>query len=218
MTELHIAALVAHDSPFISQAQAAWECFSSSIIIHTDEGEGSWHERENEERSALWSKVCKATPVGDMVLILDDDMVPARDPRDLIHPHVDAVAFAHYDLWGYDPLTYRHDHMWTAHMRPRVWAVKMYPDMHLHTYPDRSIHCGHLPRQLPLANVIVAPDEYSLLHHAYASPQLRESKHEQYGERHSDLTADEREHVASIIDDDPNTHLLHIGEEWPLRF
>jgi len=156
-------------------------------------------------------------PIDDWVLILDDDMVPARNPKHLLHPHADAIAFALYDIWNYIPLTYRNDRFWSAHLRPRIWAFKMRPDIHEANYDDRTIHCGHLPA-IQFNNTIIAPDEYSLLHHAYASTVLRERKYDQYSQRRDDLTAGEWDHVESILDLNPVTHLLHIGEEWPLRF
>lgn len=165
-------------------------------------------------RQALWRLGVAANT--DWLMILDADMVPACSPRSLMVQPADAIAFKLYDLWSLQPALYRHDSHWQAHHCPRIWAVRNPGSVFDDQWPERGIHCGHLPMNLQGSRLIYAPDEYSLLHAAYSDAESRQQKAEQYAAKAWQLTQTEQEHAASILDS-----LVHLAPvpfpiEWPI--
>lgn len=165
-------------------------------------------------RQALWDLFINSG--ADWGLWLDADMLPASNPRSLFVDEVAAVAFPLYDLWSIKPYLYRHDGYWKAHTNPRIWAVQRPRDGFEAKWNDRGIHCGHLPLNLSLPRVIIAPPEYSLLHLAYSDAAERAAKYAAYMSRSFQLNRTEYEHAASIIDRSVECNLLPFPVEYDI--
>lgn len=174
----------------------------------------AWHE-ETTARQRLWHHAVLRTSPGDWIFVLDADMVPARDPRQFFDVEdADALAFPLFDLWS--PTTYRHDEVfWTAHRRPRIWAVRR-PEDREWEWSSRTIHSGHFPLNLDIERVLSLPERYGLLHYAYASAELREAKHAQYLSVKDKLSGFEIAHARSILDVEPQTSPLPMKPEFSL--
>ena len=152
----------------------------------------------------------------EWLLWLDADMVPAQDPRDLMFASLDGLSFPLYDLWSLTPLAYREDQLWSAHRGARLWAIRN-PGERRWRWQERGIHCGHLPLNLELSHLAVAPLSHALLHYAYATPELRAQKLQQYVSKQDQLTERELQHALSIGDAQPNTLPLQESVRWPLK-
>lgn len=153
----------------------------------------------------------------EWLLWLDADMVPAQDPKDLMFPSLDGLAFPLYDLWGLQPLAYREDQFWSAHRTHRLWAIRNPGANRRWQWHERGIHCGHLPFNLELRHVAHAPSSHAILHYAYATPELRRAKLAQYVSKQDQLTERELQHALSIGDADPHTLPLLEDVRWPLK-
>ena len=197
--------------------------------------------QETWARQAQWNFTMENSKEGDAILILDADMVPARDPRDFLDPEIDIYYFALYDLWDSlsiqrcstdavscltneececpieHRLFYREDSFWYGHHAPRVWMVRRPPDDFKPIWSKRGIHCGHLPLNLPAARQLYAPRSYSLLHYAYADPRDRSAKHLAYTSLHAQLSPQEFAHADSILDADPSLKPLPFTPQWHLQ-
>jgi hypothetical protein len=136
----------------------------------------------------------------DWLMVLDADMIPARDPRPLLHASADAIAFLLYDLWHLHPALYRDDGYWQAHRFHRTWAVRNIGPGFADQWPDRGLHTGHFPLNLQIQRQVFAPPEFSLLHLAYSDARERSRKAEQYASKAHVLTRQEQLHAASILD------------------
>lgn len=128
------------------------------------------------------------------VLWLDADQIPSSDPK----PHLKepSVAFRVFDLWSED--TYRCDAWWTGHQR--CWWRAIHAPTYARITPhwsERGWHSGHLPTNLP-GPVHHTPVECSILHYAYASPELRAKKADMYNELSRHLTQKEQFHAKTI--------------------
>lgn len=154
--------------------------------------------QEAHARQQLWR--LGAASGAEWLLCLDADMIPACNPRPLLHPAVDAIAFRLYDLWHLNPPLYRTDAYWRGHEYPRVWAVRNPGRAFIETWPDRGMHCGHFPNNLLIKRCITAPPEHSLLHLAYSDKDSRVAKREQYMDQAMQLSLPELQHAASITD------------------
>lgn len=153
----------------------------------------------------------ESTPDDGWVLFLDADMIPARNPRELMQGSSDAWAFVLFDLWEdrNGKFYYREDKYWQGHNHPRIWMVKKQSRKDW-TWNDRGIHCGHLPSNFSLQKGAgIAPYDMGLLHFAYVTPALRNAKRAQYGDVSSISTSHEQRHAASIID--PNPRILPLS-------
>lgn len=220
---LIVAALVRNEADrFWRSALEAWSQFADLIVvvddgstdgtawitrefsargevrgIALDSDNGMWG-KEASARAALWEQACYHANVGDYIFILDADMVPARDPRPLLASSPDAVAFTLYDLWS--PNEYRCDGFWQGHTAHRVWLVRRGEEPEEGwKWNERGVHCGHLPSNLVGGRMVYAPADFSLLHHAYVSPALREQKHAQYMSVRDQLSPFELAHADSIL-------------------
>ena len=157
--------------------------------------------RESPARSELWDWGVKEARDG-WLLICDADMILHGDPRPLCYSwDLNAWAWGLYDLWDSET-TYRVDNWWQyGPLRPRPWLVcpSRVPAGWTPEWPQRGIHCGHLPSNFPMI-CGVAPPEIYWLHEAYRSPEHRKQKHAQYMQVADQLTAFEREHASSVLD------------------
>jgi hypothetical protein len=237
---LIVAALVQNEmSRYMQSALAAWSSFADKIVLLDDassdetyahactyekvapyqryEARRAWG-AEAPARADLWQAVWDESKSGDALLWLDADMVPAQDPRELLHPSIDTYYFSLYDLWGSEQvhvaacaeapcscpsrLLYRSDPLWSAHMRPRSWMVRR-PRSFSPEWPTRGIHCGHLPANWRGERALFAPPSHALLHYAYADERDRASKHARYLELGDKLTPAELVHARTIVDPTP---------------
>lgn len=186
----------------------------AAVLSSPDPHEGMWG-KEAPMRAQLWQKAWEFTRPGDYILVLDADMVPARDPRPLLASEPDAVAFNLYDLWT--PDAYRIDGYWQGHNNWRTWCVRR-PETPAEgwVWPSRGIHCGHFPSNLKPGRVVSAPRDFGLLHYAYSSPELRRLKHEAYMSVAGQLSDFERAHAASILSE-PTLANLPFTPDYTLR-
>lgn len=217
---------------YLPSALEAWNEFADRIVVLDDHstdatpdicrdagafvvswsGPQAWG-NETPPRKALWEAAVQSG--SDFIMILDADMVPARDPRDLLLGGVDGVLFYLYDLWGDE--RYRSDHYWRGHTVPRLWLVRNPKSTRHDQWSGRNLHSGHFPAGLRLEKVLSAPRDFSLLHYAYALPEDRVKKKQQYlGQGHL-LTTHEWLHASSIDDPKPNLLKLDIAVTWPLH-
>ena len=170
---------------------------------------------EAEVRQALWRLGVHSG--AEWLMVLDADMVPARDPRSLLDTPASSIAFNLYDLWSTDPLQYRKDGFWQAHNNWRIWATRNPGPVFEDQWPDRGIHCGHFPANLQAGRVVYASEDYGLLHFAYSDSDERYRKYCQYAEKYSQLSEQEWLHAASIVDTPPTLASLPFPVEWDIR-
>lgn len=211
----------------------AWEQFADAIIALDDGSTDAtpdilqasskvvYHRRQDAEpmwgaeapvRQYLW-QLGVASGHG-WLFVLDGDMVPAKNPRPLLAAQADAVAFKLFDLWSLEPPLYRWDGYWQAANNYRVWCVRNPGRDFVDEWPDRGIHCGHFPHNLPIQRVVHAPIEYSLLHAAYSDREARAAKAAQYRSRAWQLSQMEQAHAASIED-----NLVHLAPvPFPIEY
>lgn len=172
---------------------------------------------EHVARAFLWGQALEATPDGDWIVFLDADQVVAGDFRPfLAQTDRNRAVFRVYDLWT--PTAYRSDAWWRV--RPWWQAVRITAETRCHewTWPDRGWHSGHVP--LNAATVFGAayevPDECSVLHYGYATPELRERHAAAYKARKDVLTDAELFHARTITDPRPRLVSLHLEPRWRL--
>ena len=235
---LHVASMIRNEADrFLAPALDAWNQFADSLIVlddgSTDDsreicaragayvvdaegGEVAWG-REAPKRARLFDVAWDVARIGDYILVLDADMVPARNPRTLMSSEADAIFFVLFDLWSLAPLTYREDDFWQGHLHPRLWMVrKTHAKKTPWEWSARGVHCGHFPTNLTATSHAFAPRDFALLHHAYVTPELRESKYVAYASVASHLSEGEIAHARSILDDSPNTYALDFDPEYHL--
>jgi len=240
---LIVASLVKDEMDrFLPSALRAWSTFADEIVILDDNsGDGSddfaedfgahvlrrrdapaaWG-AETDARRTLFEAAWSFARVGDYVLWLDADMVPARSPRVFMDSESDGVLFRLYDLWGKDDggrLLYREDSFWQGHFVERLWMVKKRRDEEVPReweWGQRGIHCGHLPLNFACDSFVMVPEDYYLLHFAYVAPELREEKYVRYASVAAELTTFERDHAKSILDAAPELIQLPFEPELSL--
>lgn len=229
---LTVASVVRNEADrFLSRAISSWQQFSDRIVVlddgSTDEtpeildsfgvewrsrpphdaddyGDGEWA-----VRAELW----EWTQDADWVIHLDADQTLSSDPR----PHLrePRVAFRVFDLWSAD--TYRSDAWWQGHSRcwwPAVHVPSVPADFEP-KWPRRQWHSANFPPNLP-GKIHSTPLECSVLHYAYASPELRAKKAEMYADLAPHLTAKEQFHAKTILTPDPQVKTLPFTPEWSL--
>lgn len=238
--QILLASLVKNEANrFLPSAIDAWGEFADKLLViddhSTDESvliakskgaevisstltESLWG-AETPLRQQLWEESLKRTESGDFIFILDADMVPAKNPRDLIQPHTDAIAFPLYDLWAeYSDgmLMYRDDRFWQGHNNHRVWMIKRPEDTEW-KWSGRGIHSGHFPVNLTMTNPIFTPEDYGLLHYAYKNNNLRTEKLKKYLKVANQLSNAEKMHANSIMDQSPKLKCLEFTPEFRLK-
>lgn len=194
--------------------------FDALVIERDAEAPKAWG-AEAAARAQLFAEAWRVTRVDDYLLVLDADMTPARDPTLLTETGADAIFFPLYDLWGEDErgrYVYREDRFWRGHQSPRIWMVRKTADFepHARDWQRRDIHVGHFPQGLAFEKAAYAPRDFSLLHYAYVTPELRADKYAAYASVASDLTDFERAHAISIMDPEPRVFQLPFEPELRL--
>ena len=185
-----------------------------ALVSHRGAEGPSWGS-ESPARAQLWQEAVGTGAT--WVFVEDADMLPLRDPTPLFLEGLDAVAFPLYDIWDLPTLSYREDQFWQGHLNHRVWAVRNPSVWFQPVWPDRGIHCGHIPTNIPLKRVLNAPHEFAILHLGYATPEARERKFKQYESQRHQLTEREWEHAKSILDPSPNLKPLPWEPQWPIK-
>jgi len=236
-THLTVATLVRNEANrFLPSALRCWQSFADSIvflddnstdntrdlaaeagaIVHRRDASPMWGE-ESLARQQLWDLALEHTPDGGHVLFLDADMIPARNPRDLLQGNCDAWAFPLYDLWEEKrgKLYYREDNYWCGHLHPRIWLIRK-PSVQDWAWNARGIHCGHLPLNYSVRAAGIAPLDMSLLHFAYLTPELRREKGLQYGKTERIMSPFEVRHAQSITDASPRLLPLPFTPQYTL--
>ena len=239
-----VAAMVRNEEGrFLRSALSAWKQFADEVLILDDHSEdesvaiaeaagativssamteAAWG-AETPLRAQLWNEACARTENGDIIFILDADMVPARNPREFFEavPNAEGFAFPLYDLWAeYSDkmLMYRSDQFWQGHNNPRVWAVRRQdapPEGW--QWGERGIHCGHLPLNFRVKSLATVPKDYALLHYAYVDEKRRQEKYKQYKTVRPQLSAFEWAHAQSILDPAPFLKTLPFKNEFHLK-
>jgi len=218
-----------------TDATREWaEDYGARIIDDEAQSKAAWG-NESPKRQLLFEEVWACTAEGDYIFFLDADMIPARCPRAIIDEEGETFAFGLYDLWKVerrefwdhtcDPprkdgedihLQYRDDSFWAAHFHPRPWMIKRTNEEGPWEWNQRGIHCGHFPLNLRLSRIRYAPEDFSILHYAYVTPELREAKYKQYQSVRTQLTDFEWAHVESILTPDPTLRDLPFIPEYDL--
>ena len=178
--KLVVASLVRNEAhKYFASCMREWEKFADRILVLDDDSDDdtraialdcpiaivetrggrkrAWG-AESRARSDLWDFALSETRGDDVILFLDADMVPARNPRDLIHAHADTYFFTLYDLWS--AREYRSDFWWRGHINPRAWMIRRPSDDFVANWTDAGIHCGHLAPNYVPENSIIAPSEW----------------------------------------------------------
>ena len=237
---LHVIALVRNEMHrFFPSALASWTSFADEVHVLDDSSDDGSYEFARDfgvhvvrrEEEPMWGREASAREellrlgwaearVDDYIFVLDADMTPARDPKVLLEAGRDGVLFGLYDLWKEDSdgrLWYREDEMWRGHLFPRIWMIRKRASLRFDefSFGSRGMHVGHFPRNLDFDTLTYAPEDFSLLHHAYVNEEVRAAKYEDYAKVASDLHESERIHARSIMD--PHPRLIELPFEPELR-
>jgi len=191
------------------EAEDAGAC----VITHARKRKAAWG-NESPTRKLLFEEAWRRTEVGDYIFFLDADMIPARCPRAIIDEGGETFAFSLYDLW--EPKKYRDDSYWAGHFHPRPWMVKRTEEEGPWEWNERGIHCGHFPLNLRLSYIRYAPEDFSILHYAYVTLELREAKYKQYRSVRKQLSDFEWAHVETILNLYPTLRDLPFEPEYTL--
>ena len=236
---LHIAALVRNEAErFLPHILPIWNACADSLVVlddgSTDEtralctragayvvdaegGKVAWG-AEAPKRARLFDLAWGVARIDDYILILDADMIPAKNPRVFMKTGADVVCFPLFDLWETSPrLMYREDEFWRGHLSPRAWMFKKTKHQHdPWEWSKRGVHCGHMPLNFKGESGVFAPRDYALMHYAYSSAELRAEKYIAYASVAAQLSEHEIAHACSIMDPSPETYLLEFNPEFRL--
>lgn len=154
----------------------------------------------------------KAVQGSEWVLWLDADQILGADPTE--HLKEPAVRFRVYDMWS--ETTYREDAWWKGHRSAWWWGIYAPEFEGLEpVFRERGWHSGHVPANLEAMSYPM-PVECSILHYAYASPELRATKLALYESLEEHLTPQERFHGKTIAM--PSRELeLPFTPEWRIE-
>jgi glycosyltransferase involved in cell wall biosynthesis len=237
---LLVCSLVRNEAgKFWRSALSVWSKFADEILVLDDNSEDNTVElalaagakvftrsgrtawgAEASARQELFDIAMQEARPKDWVLILDADMVPARDPVELaLMGSTNAWAFAVWDLWDAEPLRYRSDRFWQGHEHPRIWMVERPTVLPEWEWPDKGIHVGHLPSNFEIKQPGpgIAPLDYGLIHYAYSNKQLRDAKLKQYESVRDLLSNWQWAHSLSIGDPNPATYSLPFTPQYELK-
>jgi len=172
-----------------------------AIVVERADLTPAWG-HESAARKELWDLAVEAAGLIDgWVLFQDCDMLLSADPRPLLATEeLNTWCWPLLDLWD-SPDRHRTDGYWQASVTPRPWLVKpdRVPKGWVAEWPDRGVHCGHIPKNFPMA-AAVAPPSFRWFHWAYVKREHREAKARQYLSLNGKLTEFERAHAESILD------------------
>lgn len=116
---------------------------------------GFWGQDETSARAELWNLAAEAAGPGGWVYVADADHelcgVSRADMQTLAASDlVTAWAWPLYDCWDGDT-QHRVDGFWQAWQHPRPWMAQVPADPAFQpVWPQRGLHCGHFPHNLPL--------------------------------------------------------------------
>jgi len=216
---------------YLRSAFSCWRQWADEIIAYDDHSTDATPEllqdctivppvqkaeawgNESVPRVALWNAALQSKC--DWLIWLDADMIPAANPCDLQARDVDAIAFRLYDLWDWRSSAYRVDGAWQAHHNPRIWMIRN-PRRGEWQWNERGIHCGHMPINYQPQRVLIAPQEYGILHYGYAEATDRPIKAAQYASTEQQMSAAEITHARSINDESYITFPLPFIPQWRL--
>lgn len=178
---------------------------------------------EWEIRTRLWQEATSTKH--DWIFWLDMDMYPSSDPRPHMRHDIIALAFPYFDLWGDG--VFRDDRWWSAHHRPRFWAMRNIGPNKL-TMGDRGWHSGHIPAGAirgPVGHFSYEPgfnfhtDWVGLMHLAYATEEGRKKQYKKYKKLWygGHLTEDEWSHAKTIMDPNPATREVDFECEYHIN-
>jgi len=186
---------------------------AGAFVVDSKASAGSWGE-ESPIRKLLFETAWERSEEGDHIFLLDADMIPARSPKPLIDDEGETYAFSLFDLW--EPKRYRDDSYWKGHFHPRPWMIRRTSEEGPWEWNERGIHCGHFPLNLRQSRIRYAPQDFSILHYAYVTEELREAKYAQYRGVRKKLTDFEWAHVETILRSDPELRDLPFEPEYSL--
>ena len=204
-----VASIVKDAGWFLERTVPVWCAFADRIValdngssdnsaeILADHGAEvrDWPEpmqgAEWKARAALFEWVMASD---GWALWLDADQILGSDPRP--HLKTPAVGFRVFDMWS--ETEYRDDRWWRGHHKPWWWGLHA-PSWQGFTpkWRERGWHSGHVPPNVG-GTAHVMPVECSVLHYAYASPDLRAKKAKLYADLDPHLTIGERSHAKTI--------------------
>ena len=180
-------------------------CHQLGAIVH-----GSprplWETNELSQRQRLWGLAVEQAGPGGWILCLDaDELLEPRAIEELpsiaalAEQHAcDGLAFGLYDMWS--PTYYRDDHLWTAHKRPWIMAVR-YDPKRTYTWKETPLHCGRFPLN---ACTKYCGTGLRLKHMGWSRPGDRREKYERYRRSDPEGKWGIPEQYESILDPEPN--------------
>lgn len=210
--------IVVLDDGSTDKTQAIADKCERAVVYQRVSPTHAWGD-EASARAELYDIAMEESNRGDYLLWLDADMVPARDPRELITEAIDTYAYPLYDLWGKDAqerYVYREDAFWNAHLRPRIWMIRR-PSSLKPRWIMRGIHSGHLPSNYETTSALFAPPAHALLHFAYFDERDRATKHASYLAARDQLSTQEVAHAHSIVDEAPALKPLLEEPQYTLK-
>lgn len=162
-------------------------------------------------RKFLWDEALRHAD--EWILHLDADQCLAGDPTEYLTGQ--RVGFRIYDMWS--ETQYRDDAWWRGHTKT-WWNAVNVKDADLEwEWNERAWHSGHLPKNIdelgPKADI---PDECSILHYGYATPELRMRHSKAYESEARELTQKEKFHASTILYPTPRLVDLHFDPRWRL--
>ncbi len=177
---------------------------------------------ESAHRAALFAYAWGAAEEGDVILWLDADMVPAKNPRKFLEQEgFDQFAFILYDLWGRNVngrYLYRYDPpYWQANDMARIWAIRKKEPFEA-KWDVRGIHSGHIPSNWfsSARKTLYVPATHGLLHFGYFTLEDRKEHYERYMDVKRILRPIELAHAQTIMDTEPRLCALVMDLDYEL--
>jgi glycosyltransferase involved in cell wall biosynthesis len=174
-----------------------------AIVMERGDPNHAWG-NEAPARQELWDIAVEAARVKSndgWIIFCDADQILSADPRPLCKTvELNAWCWPLLDLWDSET-THRTDGYWQASRTPRPWMVcpSRVPEGWVAEWPERGIHCGHIPQNFPF-KAATAPPQYFWAHMSYLKREHRVQKHAMYLSQADQLTPWELSHANSILD------------------